>query len=82
MHPLAERLLQTRRDFLATSANGVGLLALALRCSKAKVYSRAEDANPLVPRKPHFAPEGEELHLHLPRRAHRRNWTSSTPNRS
>src|SRR6516225_7615485 len=39
-----DRLRQSRRDFLATSANGVGLTAAP------------DPANPLAPRPPHFAP--------------------------
>jgi uncharacterized protein (DUF1501 family) len=58
MHPLAEKLLQTRRDFLATSANGVGLLALA-SLLRGEGELRAGEANPLAPKKPHFAPKAK-----------------------
>src|SRR5262249_47150020 len=47
-----------RRDFLATSANGVGLLALA-SLLQSEGSLRADDANPLAPRKPHFAPKAK-----------------------
>src|SRR5437660_770217 len=65
MHPLVERLTQSRRDFLATSANGVGLLALAsllqgeglLQASGGGKQGEPPDAvNPLAPKAPHFAP--------------------------
>ena len=51
MHPLHERLLQSRRDFLTTSASGIGLLAAA--------PPAADAANPLAPRPPHFAPKAK-----------------------
>src|SRR6187399_2080700 len=51
MHPAA---LQARRDFLATSANGVGLLALASLLKDDGRLS-AEPASPLAVRPPHFA---------------------------
>src|SRR5205814_8172875 len=53
-------LPQTRRDFLATSANGVGLLALASLLSEDGRLAAAPDpANPLAPRMPHFAPKAK-----------------------
>jgi hypothetical protein len=59
MTPLYESLTQSRRDFLTTSASGIGLLALAslfqddgLLAAEAKA---ADAANPLAPRPPHFA---------------------------
>ncbi len=64
MHPLHESLLQSRRDFLATSANGVGLLALASLLQSEGRLSAAEDAREETA----LRAEGEELHLHLPRR--------------
>jgi hypothetical protein len=58
MHPLLERQLQNRRDFLATSANGIGLLALAHLLQDDGRLLANED-NPLSPRKPHFAPKAK-----------------------
>ncbi|MFM8271341.1 MAG: twin-arginine translocation signal domain-containing protein, partial [Gemmata sp.] len=52
MHPALETLLQNRRDFLATSANGVGLLALAsLLQSEGRLGAAGGAAG-----QPHFAP--------------------------
>jgi uncharacterized protein (DUF1501 family) len=52
MNPLQERLLQTRRDFLATSANGVGLVALASLLAQDGRLAADEKA-------PHFAPKAK-----------------------
>jgi hypothetical protein len=63
MHPLAEHLLQSRRDFLATSANGVGLLALASLLQGEGLLQakdqKEQGAN--APRSPgtHFAPKAK-----------------------
>src|SRR5438477_11503607 len=62
MHPLHASILQSRRDFLATSASGVGLLAVASLLRDEGLLSAAETtppdpANPLAPRPPHFAPK-------------------------
>src|SRR3954465_8754337 len=60
MHPLEERAVRSRRDFLATSANGVGLLALASLLGEDGRLSAAPDpADPLAPRMPHFAPKAK-----------------------
>ena len=58
MHPNTEALIQSRRNFLATSANGIGLLALA---SLLRDDGRltAAPANPLAPRPAHFAPKAK-----------------------
>src|SRR5262245_23813071 len=56
MHPFAEHLRQSRRDFLATSANGVGLLALASLLQSEGLLRADEAPNPLAPKKSHFAP--------------------------
>src|SRR5829696_10442230 len=53
MHPTA---LQARGDFLATSANGVGLLALASMLADDGRLTAAP-ASPLAPKPPHFAPK-------------------------
>src|SRR5437868_6520232 len=56
-------LRQSRRNFLATSANGVGLLALAslLRDDGRLVAAPGADASgsPLDPKPPHFAPKAK-----------------------
>lgn len=52
MHPLASQLLQSRRDFLTTSANGVGLLALASLLQGDGLLHASEDGA----KKTHFAP--------------------------
>jgi hypothetical protein len=58
MHPTLESLLQSRRDFLTTSASGIGLLALASLLQNDGLLaaeSRSQDvANPLAARSPHF----------------------------
>src|SRR4051794_23018595 len=59
MHPHAEALLQSRRDFLATSANGVGLLALASLLQGDGRLIAADAVNPLAPKPPHFAPKAK-----------------------
>jgi hypothetical protein len=63
MNPLQESLTQSRRDFLTTSASGIGLLALAsllqddgLLAAEARP---ADGLNPLAPRSPHFAPKAK-----------------------
>jgi uncharacterized protein (DUF1501 family) len=63
MHPRDEFLLQSRRNFLTTSANGVGLVALAslLMEDGRLVANPGADApaSPLAPRPPHFAPKAK-----------------------
>src|SRR5215213_448887 len=62
MHPIHEHLLQSRRDFLATSASGIGTLAVAslLRDEGLLAAEANSDAsNPLAPRPPHFAPKAK-----------------------
>jgi hypothetical protein len=49
---------RTRRDLLAQSANGFGLIALASLLGEGE--ARAE-ANPLAPKKPHFAPKAKRV---------------------
>jgi hypothetical protein len=58
MHPLHEQRWQSRRDFLATSASGIGTLALASLLRDDGLLA-AEEANPLAPRPPHFAPKAK-----------------------
>src|SRR5437667_8721301 len=50
----------TRRDFLATSASGIGTLALASLLSENGLLAASSSTaaqNPLAPRQPHFAPK-------------------------
>jgi hypothetical protein len=50
--------LQSRRDFLTSSASGIGLVALAsLLRDEGLLAAPADPANPLTPRAPHFAPK-------------------------
>lgn len=59
-HPLQEQFNQERRNFLATSASGIGTLALASLMQQDRVLA-AEDSlvNPLAPKPPHFAPKAK-----------------------
>ena len=60
MDPRLESMLRTRRDFLATSASGIGLLALAsLLETEGLLASPLQRGDPLAPRPPHFAPRAE-----------------------
>jgi len=56
--PFKEYLTQSRRDFLTTSASGIGMLALASLLQEdgllAAEARATEAANPLAPRRPHF----------------------------
>jgi len=60
MHPAEERRLLTRREYLTTSASGLGLLGLGSLLSQEGILS-AQDAavNPLQPRFGHFAPKAK-----------------------
>lgn len=57
MHPQVEQRLRDRRHFLSTSANGVGLLALASLLAEDGRLTAAPGgvARPLSPKPPHFA---------------------------
>src|SRR5579883_53879 len=59
MHPFRESLLQSRRDFLTSSANGIGLAALAslLQDDGLLAAEPAPALDPLAPKPPHFAPK-------------------------
>src|SRR5438128_11238800 len=61
MHPLHQSLVQSRRNFLATSASGIGLLAVAslLREEGRLVAAEPDLINPLSPKAPHFAPRAK-----------------------
>jgi hypothetical protein len=56
--PFKEFLTQSRRDFLTTSASGIGMLALASLLQEDGLLAAegraAEAANPLAPKRPHF----------------------------
>ena len=58
MHPIQAYALQSRRNFLATSASGIGTLALASMLNDegllAAEAAGADSANPLAPKAPHF----------------------------
>ncbi len=55
MHPVHERLLRSRRDFLTSTASGVGLVALAsLLREQGLLAADAAPENPLAPKPPHF----------------------------
>jgi hypothetical protein len=56
MHPAEHQILQKRREFLTTSANGIGALALGALLTEEGLISRASamEADPLLPKAPHF----------------------------
>src|SRR5262245_43379734 len=60
VQPLAEHALRSRRQFLTSSASGIGTLALASLLQEdgllANSPGNGETTNPLAPRPPHFAP--------------------------
>jgi hypothetical protein len=59
MNAVQEYLLQSRRDFLTSTASGIGMLALAsLLKDEGLLAAEASTAvNPLTPKPPHFAPK-------------------------
>src|SRR5262245_31848069 len=57
MSPIQEYVVQSRRNFLATSASGVGLLALASLLRDDGLLAAEAAADPLAPKPPHFAPK-------------------------
>jgi hypothetical protein len=61
MNPLHQAVHLTRRDFFTTTANGLGMLALNSLLAQEGVAAPAipSAANPLAPRKPHFAPKAK-----------------------
>src|SRR4051812_33510338 len=62
MHPFADAVRRTRRDFLATSASGIGTLALASLLQQDGLLAAPPDdspGGPGVPRKPHFRPRAK-----------------------
>ncbi len=63
MDPIKDFIQQSRRDFLATTASGIGSLALLslLQQDGALAADVQSDSliNPLAPKKPHFAPKAK-----------------------
>ena len=62
MNPYQEYLVQSRRDFLATSASGLGGLALAMLFHQDNLLAAPDAesmANPLALKPPHFAPKAK-----------------------
>ena len=60
MHPMQEALVQSRRNFLATSASTVGMLALGSLLQQDDVLAaEPQTGNPLAPKAPHFAPKAK-----------------------
>src|SRR4051812_31183379 len=58
MHPRVEHLLRSRRDFLTSTSNGVGLLAVASLLRDEGLLA-ADPAGPMEVRPPHFAPKAK-----------------------
>jgi hypothetical protein len=56
MGPIPAPLHPSRRDFLTSTASGIGLLALASLLRDEGLLAAEAAANPLAPRPPHFAP--------------------------
>ena len=57
MNPIENHLLRTRRDFLATSASGLGGVALASLLAEEGLLATPSTTgfqNPMAPRQPHF----------------------------
>ncbi len=60
MSPLEESVIKTRREFLTTTANGVGMMALGALLTEEGLISPASAVtagvrgDPLLPRQPHF----------------------------
>src|SRR5215213_1785209 len=68
MHPLAQLTQQTRREFLTTTANGIGMMALGSLLTQEGLLTPASAAasssaitmnDPLLSKKPHFAPRAK-----------------------
>ena len=75
-----------RRQFLTSSASGLGMLALAslLRDDgllAADAEQAGQPANPLAPKAPHFAPKAKNCICIFPKGRRARS-TCSTPSRS
>ena len=59
MHSMPKSLLQSRRDFLATGASGIGTLALASLLGEEGLLASEAPPSPMAPRPPHFAPKAK-----------------------
>jgi len=65
MHPYDAYVQQTRRNFLTTSASGIGAAALGSLLTAdglltpARAATANDTTNPLAPRRPHFAPKAK-----------------------
>src|SRR4051794_35363649 len=61
MHPAQQSMLQARRNFLCSSASGLGTLALAsmLKDDRLLASDPVEAANPLAAKLSHFAPRAK-----------------------
>ena len=61
MDPLSQYISQTRRDFLTTSASGIGTVALASMLQQDGLLGAEASAatDPLAPKMPHFAPKAK-----------------------
>jgi hypothetical protein len=62
MNPLQTHILRTRREFLTTTASGLGLAALGSLLTQDNILTAATvspNSNPLAPRRPHFAPRAK-----------------------
>jgi len=58
MHPIEEKILQSRRDFLTSTAGGIGGLALASMLQK-EAQAKPTGVNPLEPKENHYAPKAK-----------------------
>jgi hypothetical protein len=67
MYPrLLTARLSTRRQFLKNGSLGLGAAALASLLGEGRVAAKPQAANPLAPRKPHFAPKAQRvIYLHM-----------------
>jgi hypothetical protein len=60
MHPFDQAIHLTRRDFFTTAASGLGMLALqSMLQSDALAAAPQGNADPLLPKAPHFAPKAK-----------------------
>ena len=61
MNPFEQYIQSTRRDFLSTTASGLGMLAVASLLQKEGLLAAPGEigANPLAPKPPHFAPKAK-----------------------
>src|SRR4051812_41593298 len=62
MNPLEQAIHLTRRDFFTTTANGLGMLALASLLKEDRAFAEVTPVSgldPLAPKLPHFAPKAK-----------------------